>query len=483
MKSRFCWLAIVLMFTHVAKIQSQTAPNIKDSLTLHRTSSPHGDVSTGQMTVFENRQAGSGRQLQLDVVVLHANGADPNPDPMFVLLGGPGLAAAGHYQSYQQSWMREDRDLVFVSQRGTGGSNRLDFPTPHKKAGPQQYLDPFFDPGAAPYAIEQLSRRADLRMYSTPLAMDDLNDVRRALGYDKINLIGGSYGTRAALIYLRRHGETVRTAILNGVAPIEFTNPLYHARSAQAALEKIFQRVEADEIYQEAFPDLRQKFEQVLQRFDEGPIDVTYTADDGQRISVQLSREAFATALRFQMYYMNTSRMVPAQIHHAHRGNFQPFVESAIERNRALSNAVAMGMLLCVTAAEDVARIDSKSIEALTRDTFLGDTRVRRQMAVCRHWPKSELPPNFGEPVRSDVPTLILSGTIDPVTPPEWGDIVAKNFPNSLHIVAPAAHGVGGACIDHIQRAFLNRGTVAGLDTSCVDKLKLPPLYLPKEEF
>ena len=484
MKLRF-YLAValsLLMLSPLFACPQEPEVDRPNQLVLHRETSSGGEVSTGYFTVYENRHSNTGRVLKLDVVVLHARSDQPQPDPVFILVGGPGQGAATVWRGFENTWMRETRDIVLVNQRGTGGANRLELPKDRAKSSLQNSIDPTIDTANIDATIKQLEESADLRMYSTPMAMDDLDDIRKALGYDKINLVGSSYGTRAALVYIRQHGESVRTAILNGVAPIEFTNPLFHAESAQYALEKIFDEVESNATYRDAFPDLRTLFDEVLARFDNGPIDVEITdPDSGEPATVQLTREAFVSFLRFQMYYLDTTRQVPVLIYRAHAGDFRPFVENAISRNRALDQSIAMGMLMCVTAAEDIARIDPVDIPRLTEGTFPGDGRVRRQMEVCEKWPKSILPDDFGAPIKSDVPTLILSGTIDPVTPPRWGEMVAKNFPNSLHIIAPAAHGVGGPCIEKIQREFLDSGSVKGLDVSCVEAMKLPPLYLPKE--
>jgi pimeloyl-ACP methyl ester carboxylesterase len=100
-------------------------------------------------------------------------------------------------------------------------------------------------------------------------------------------------------------------------------------------------------------------------------------------------------------------------------------------------------------------------------------------MAVCEFWPRSDLPANYGDPVSADVPVLLLSGTLDPVTPPRWGEEAARNLPNSLHLVAPGTHGVGGGCITSIMQQFLAQGTVDGLDTSCVETMRLGAFDLP----
>ena len=476
--SRYFCLAAFFVSLNFAV--GQTKDSLKDRLTLKSTETASGKVTKGHFRVFENRTTNKGRELELDIVVLHANGKSPQPDPIFYIAGGPGQAAATLYRAFQNHWMRADRDLVFVNQRGTGGSNRLAFPD-WRASNPQNYLRPLFEPDRVKNAAEELGKKFDLTMYSTPMAMDDLNEIRQALGYDKINLLGGSYGTRASLVYLRRHRKSVRTATLNGVAPIEFKNPLYHAQESQIALDKIFKEVESDEEYRKAFPDLKKKFQTILDRLEKEPAQVELTdRNTGKPISIKLTKTAFCSSLRFQLYYLNTSRRVPLMILNAYEGDYKPFVISAINRNRALSRSIAAGMLLSVTAAEDVARIRSDEIEKATKNTFLGDRRVRLQIAACKLWPKSKLPKGFDAPVKSDVPTLILSGSLDPVTGPRWGEVVHKNFPNSIHLVVPGAHGVGGACIQKIQKQFLKTGQVKDLDVSCVKGMKLPRLVMPK---
>ncbi len=440
----------------------------------------NGKIEFGRFLVYEDRSKQTGRILKLEFAILYANGDYPKPDPIFFLAGGPGVAASQTWQQFVNAWQRTDRDIVLLSQRGTSGSNRLDIKS-SKTDDLQSLINPVFDTELIRRAMQRLEKRADLTMYSTPMAMDDLDDFRKALGYENINISGGSYGTRAALVYIRQHGESVRTAILNGVAPIAFRNPLYHAREAQRAVDLLFDEVESNATYTKAFPGLREKFQGILTQLEKQPAEAKVRNSSGKEQTVSITRDAFVNSLRFQLYFLNTNRLVPIQIWRAAEGDFRPFAENAIQRNRTLDDMIALGMLFCVTAAEDVARIRPEEIETLTAGTFLGDGRVRRQLEICSFWPKSKLPENFADPVFSQVPTLILSGQYDPVTPPSWGELVHQNFKNSLHIVAPAAHGVGGPCIDRIEKAFLESGTVENLDISCVEKLKLPPLFLPKE--
>ncbi|MEM7454903.1 MAG: alpha/beta fold hydrolase [Planctomycetota bacterium] len=439
-----------------------------------------GKVSSGRFRVYENRTEASGKVIHLDFVVLHATNQNPEPDPFFVIAGGPGQAIVNAARGWNDHWIRESRDVVFINQRGTSGDNLLAFEMKTEGDTLQQYLESLWEPELVRTNLERLQQDFDLTQYSTCNAADDLNDFRLAMGYDKINISGASYGTRASLVYIRRHGGSVRTAILHGCAPIEFRNPLYHAPGAQRALDLIFDEVEANEPYRNAFGDLRSKFETILDRLEVEPAEAEVIhSGTGKTETVTLTRGTFASAVRFQMYYSGNSRRLPLLINAAYDGDYRPFATSALQQNIGLRQSIAMGMLLCVTSAEDVARITPDEIESVTAGSFVGSSRVHSQMAAAGIWPRSELPENYGEPVCSDVQTLIFSGTIDPVTPPQWGDLVHGNFPNSLHVVVPAAHDIGGPCVDLIKRQFLTAGTVENLNTSCVDGMQLAPLELP----
>jgi pimeloyl-ACP methyl ester carboxylesterase len=434
---------------------------------------------SGFFHVFEDRAAGEGRILKLEVVVLPALESPRAPDPVFAFAGGPGQNVAAHVGTWARHWARRRHDVVLVSQRGTGGDNRLACELPGSDADLQGYLEPIFNVPAFRGCLDELRRRADLRRYSTFQAMEDADELRQALGYEIINLIGGSYGSRAALIFMRLHPQRVRCAILNGVAPPAFRNPLFHARSAQQALDRIFELNDAKAERRAIFGDLRAKLDSVLARLDRQPVEANVRHPvTGEAVRVRLTRDAFAEALRTIMYSGHDD--VARLILRAHEGDFEPFAQAGLLRNRALRDSLAFGMLLCVTCAEDVARIDPDEIERETRGTFLGDGRVRRQMEVCRFWPRSELPADFGAPVQVSVPALLLSGAFDPVTPPRWGDEAASHLPNATHVVVPGSHGVGGTCVESIMRAFLE-DPGQPLDTSCVAGLEPAPFRLPDE--
>jgi len=433
----------------------------------------------GTHEVYEDREAAGGRTIALNIVVLPAVEPEAAAEPVFYLAGGPGAGATWSARGLSRSWMRQRHDIVLVDQRGTGRSNPLGCGS----SGPgslQGYLERSFgSPEHFQRCREALQVIADLRLYSTPIAMDDLDEVRRELGYERVNLFGGSYGTRAALVYMRRHPQSVRTAVLNGIAPMAFTNPLYHAREAQNALDEIFRECAEDTACDAAFPHLSLHFTELMTRLEAEPATVTVRHPrSGESERIRLSREAFADGLRVFMYYMPRARRVPLLIHEAWRGNLDAVAQELLESNFGLASGLQMGMLLSVTCAEDVARIDAGDIAAATDATFLGDARVRQQIAACEVWPRGEVPADYGEPVSVDVPVLLISGTMDPVTGPGWGEEAARHLPNSLHLVAPGAHGVSNRCTIDISRRFLESGSLRGLDTSCISDLRLPPFEL-----
>jgi pimeloyl-ACP methyl ester carboxylesterase len=444
---------------------------------------PRHDSVTGEVVlyglfpVYEKRAEGEGRKIALEVLVLPAKSEKPQPDPIFYLAGGPGVNAISARSVFRDTIWRQDRDIVFISQRGTGGTVRLDCDLPGGDDDLAGYLDPAFDPESLRDCLRKLELQADLRMYSTPTAMDDINEIRAALGYGQINLMGGSYGTRAALVYMRRHPETVRCAVLNGVAPLRFTNPLYHAWGAQVAIERLFAECEDDDACNAAFPDLGGKLEAVLNRLEAEPAAVTVRHPaTGEEVAATLGREGFAEGLRVMMYRSN--RSVPLHIQRAYEGDVGAFAQAAMEADRSVRDIIAFGMLMCVTCSEDVARIDSELVGPLTEGTFAGPGRVLRQMEACELWPRSDLPEGFAEPVVVDVPVLILSGSLDPVTPPEWGELLAAQLPHSRHLIVPGAHGVMGPCVNGIVQELLESGSVADLDTSCVRRMGLGPFVI-----
>lgn len=436
------------------------------------------ELLCGKLTVFENRKTRTGRTIDLNVVVLPAFDQKHKGDPLFDLAGGPGAAstdAADFYAGPGKEY-RQQRDVVLVDQRGTGQSNRLSIP---QEKTPQHYLSEMYPVDYVREMRHALEQRADLTQYTTSIAMDDLDDVRAWLGYDKINLLGGSYGTQAALVYMRRHPEHVRSAILLAVAPTDLKMPLHHSESAARAIDLLLGECEQDVACHGAFPQIRDDWRNVLAQLEKQPARVEYSQPAKTALTtVEVQRDVFAEKIRMWMYGRDKAARIPLIIHHAAAGDFALFLQQAIKPS--IPDFVADGMYLSVTCAEDVPFINQKEAAAMNANNPFGNYRVFQQTRACGMWPRGEIPADFLEPVRSNAPVLIFSGNLDPVTPPKYGEEVAKYLPNSRHVIIPeAAHEVGGltdlGCIDRIALEFLNKGNAKNLDTSCVERMARPP--------
>lgn len=424
--------------------------------------------------VFEDRRAKRGRKIAIKIVIFPATGTTKRNDPLFYIPGGPGSSATedAPYIAQEFAKIRQTRDLVFVDQRGTGGSNPLkcDLFNPDDV---RSLLGAYFPLDAVKKCREQFEARADLKLYTTAIAMDDLDEVRAGLGYDKINISGGSYGTRAALTYLKMHPRHVRAVVLHGIAPTDQSMPRDFPQHTERALTGVIAECLADAACRGAFPNVTAEMRAVLDRLTKGPVAAKIESKPGETIALELSRDLAAEAIRYMLYQSGSAARVPLILHTAAVGNFDPLAEAAINYRQWIVATGANGMYLSVTCAEDLPWIKPGVGERNAENTFLGSYRLVQQRAACALWPRGEIPRNYSEPTRSDVPALILTGQWDPVTPPAYGDKTAKYLPNSLHVVVPhGGHGFNGLdglkCINDLTDSFIERGSVKGLDTSCV---------------
>jgi pimeloyl-ACP methyl ester carboxylesterase len=444
----------------------------------------------GSYAVWENRSTKQGRKIELHVVVVPSLAADPAPDPIFSFAGGPGDSASNGARGWAEDReLRAHRDIVLVDQRGTGASHRLDCKVPQDPGDVQAYFEPSLPVAEVQRCRAELDKIADLTQYTTSIAADDVDAVRDWLGYDKINLEGGSYGTRAAQVYMRRHGEHVRAAILVGVAGMDQYLPLFHARDGKHSLDLLFEACARTPACAAAFPDLPAEHQRVLAALEHARGHATVESPvDHHPVPVTIPRDIFAEQIRFTLYNAFTAAVTPYLIHRAAQGDFEPFAHVAMLWEPSLRAILAMGMHLSVTCAEDVPFIQPGAIEPAIAGSYLGGYRVTQQIAACRQWRRGDIPADFHQPLTTDIPSLLVSGPYDPVTPPAWAEAVAKHLPHSLHVVVPDAHhGSGGLshpeCYRGLAKAFIERGTTEGLDTSCVASMKRPPFITDDASF
>jgi len=432
----------------------------------------------GTVRVYENRATQTGRQIELHFAVVRATRRNVAPNPLFFLTGGPGQAATESYVQVSSAFrgINQERDIVLVDQRGTGKSHPLRCPEPAESDTWFDAADPRFDTYLQ-QCLAQLD--ADPTQYTTAIAMDDLDQVRAVLGYESINLYGVSYGTRAALSYARQYPHRVRAMILDGLAPPDLVLGPYVARDAQRAFDLILERCAADEACKRAFPNIRANWEALLTTLEQEPVRVTLDHPvTGAQTELTLTRDAVATTVRLLSYAPETAALLPLLIDHAHRtGDYQRLAAHLLMVSEQLDSSLNSGMGNSVLCAEDAPFIQP---EGATQDTYLGNLQIEQLRETCAVWPRGQVPPDFKQPVRSDVPTLLLSGEADPVTPPEYAEQAAQTLPNSVHIIAPGqGHSVVfRGCIPQLVAQFIESGSVQDLDMACVQNIKPTPFFL-----
>lgn len=426
----------------------------------------------GRLFVPEDRTKPDGRAIGIRYAVLPAREAATD-DPLVVIPGGPGLGAvqtaAGIAQLYAP--FRANRDLLLIDQRGTGGSNRLacDAGT---NGGLLEALRPR-KPGEAKACRDRLAHRADPAAYGTRAAVLDMEALRAALGYERLDLFGMSYGTRPVLDYLRLFPERTGEIVIRAAAPTDMTLPLWTPRDAQLSFETLVRMCKTQPDCARRHPDLDGELRKLLARVDAAPVPVSVVDPrTGEQVETELSAEALRQILFFLLYIPEFAVQLPPLLEQAAAGEVSPMVQAAAPALVGLVGEVAWGLRWSVICDEDVRRIDKAQVAEAVAGTFLGRTSVDQDVDACRFWPAGIVPAGYFAPVASDAEVLIISGALDPVAGERWGDRIAETLPNAVHVVAADASHLPPmpGCSGELIRAFLDGAELASLDTACVER-------------
>lgn len=425
--------------------------------------------------VAENPAEPDGRQLSLQVMVVPAVRALPEADPFVILVGGPGEAATvdGLAISPVFQRIREDRDILLVDQRGTGALSPLDCELPEN--------DELWDAGTELLLKVQseflqsclASIDADPRFYTTDLAVADLEAIREYLGYSQLNLWGGSYGTRMALMYLKYQPDHTRTVVIDGVAPPGIL-PLEAAHDAERALQRTLALCREEVACNREFPQLQDHYDELMTRYVTPQPITLVNRSTGESKPMLLSTGALQAALFSMLYSRESARLIPLTIERAHAGDFSIF--GALNNAEGQVNTLMHFSVIC---SEDIPLIDTDELQA-AGGSFVYDSLVQPRIEGCKVWPSRQLPADFFEPVVSDKPVLLFSATQDPVTPKRWADQVAATLSNAVSVEARGiGHGVFSyGCAADLIADVVERGSVQNLDTACLDELGSRPFFV-----
>ena len=443
----------------------------------------------GSLEVPEDRDRPEGRSIRLEIVVVPAQSEAPPHDPVFIFEGGPGGAATRRAGGGVYAGPVRARDIVLVDQRGTGGSNPLDCEW-RQEFSPGERRE-IFPVELVRSCAAELSARLDPSLYTTDHFADDVERVRRHLGYGPINVRGGSYGTWSAMVFAQRYPQSVRT--LFGIG---FNSPLVSNLSKRGVwTDRTLAGLAALCATQPecaALGPLDGMAREVLAELADGPrrVSLPDPARPDETLVIDVGREWLTENLRLILYYAFTSRALPWALHRARAADdWRPLVAMAVLIERMFRGSLAYGLVLTVQCSEMMA-FDVEAALARGAPTLVGNYRLEQQLQGCANWPHQRLPTLTVETPRVlSIPTLMLSGALDPVTPPEYAEDARTLFPDSLHLVlSEGQHGpfdLEGAwpCVHRIWADFLDRGSVEGLDVECAATLTRPPFLVDEEGF
>ena len=435
------------------------------------------DAQCGTLAVPVDPGDPRGETIDLFVAVVDALAEQGAPDPLVVIAGGPGQAATTFYAMAEAAFARvvRKRDIVLVDQRGTGRSAPLTC-----ESGED---DLFLEAGDIDRMLE-LSRECldgldhDPRFFTTSTAIRDLERVREALGYAELNLYGISYGTRVAQHYLRRYPDRTRRVILDGVLPPAVPLGTDVALASQAALDALFDRCEADAACRQTFPDLRRRFAEVLARLREAPVEVSLDHPrTGEPIDAVVDHWMLIGVVRLLVYQPQTASLLPVLIDAVDSGDYRALAAQVFLLTEGLED-LAVGLNNAVVCTEDVPFQGDVDLDAQAA-TYMGTTFVEVLARTCEFWPRGLMDDDLHEPLTSDRPVLLLSGELDPITPPRYARLAATRLANAIDVVGPGqGHGMLiTGCGQRLAAEFLDMDQTSTLDRSCVDRMQPAPIF------
>lgn len=419
------------------------------------------------LVVPENPADASGTTLTLHAARLPA--LTPSQQaPLVFLAGGPGQSAieVGGLVGQALHPLLADRDIVLLEQRGTGLSNGFKCEPEHEDPYASRFSDLDLQ-RLTQTCVEQFD--GDLSQYNTPNAIHDFSAMITALGYNKVHLYGGSYGTRAALVFMRLHPEQLASVTLDSMAPVQaIVGPF--AAHGYRSLGLLFDQCEQTSSCAAAFPDLRAQYWRLWAQVSAQAIDTTIrhpTTLQPQRFV--LDRNKLFQLTIGNLYSQQQRQLLPVAISQAEQGNFAALAGLMSAGSDA---GIYNGLTSNIVCNEDVHRASKEQLNADTHTPF-GDVSLQFWQALCANWPVYRLSDEHFLPVKSDIPVLALSGKLDPVTPPAWGELTVLNLSHATHLVADnAAHIVGlRGCGPKLIKAFIAAPTQPLIDSECLAEL------------
>jgi pimeloyl-ACP methyl ester carboxylesterase len=433
------------------------------------------------LRVPENRSNPKGRHIDVSVAWVPSTAKHPAADPVVLLAGGPGQSAQQAFPTTYPAFREilRQRPVLLIDQRGTGRSRPLTCPRTLDAAALRELDTASVDEARRLTAAcrDEIGPDVDLRAYTTGDYVADLEDVRRALGVEQFNLIGGSYGTRVGLEYLRRYPGSVRTLVLDSVVPPRLLLGEDHAKNLESAVNAQFARCDADAECKRRFGSPRVKLDELLQRLRQQPPLVRYRDPlSNEMREDRLTDAAVIAVVRFYSYAPQLFGMVPMLLADAGEGRYAALMAQSRMMEQLVGEQIYVPLQLSVSCAEDAPWMRADPAD---EKTILGSQFIAFTQAQCGEWPRGPMPADFHEPVQSDKPVLLLSGELDPVTPPRYGAEVQRTLSRGRHFVLRGqGHTVMGVgCTPRLIADFIESADARSLDGSCLEQLQYSPPF------
>jgi len=425
---------------------------------------PGERIDCGLLFVPEVRGKAGSRTIRLPVMVFRSRSARPAPDPLVFVPGGPGNSNVARRRSGRRIPLLDERDYVVLEPRGARHSQpALECPETNQLKGEiaaGRLRDP---PATAALAEAAAACRqrlvadgVDLDGYSSAALADDLEDLRVALGYPSWNLHGLSYGTRVVLTALRRHPDGVRSVVLDSVLPPEVNFDEVSAFNLLRSLNLVFDGCAIDRRCGTAFPDLRRRFAELVDRADREPLPLELRDGDRGR-ATEVRGAQVVDALYAALHDEQELPLIPRLIAEAAEGRYARLA-ALVKANQGPSS-FTWGLRYSVWCSEespfeDAGRVASQLSPALG---LAGIDETTARAEVCRAWDVTPAPAVENEPVRSSVPALVFAGEFDPDTPPQWGRQVLSGLSRAFYVeMRGKSHGAAfDECAAKIESAFL----------------------------
>lgn len=433
--------------------------------------------------VAENRADPHSRTIKLRIAIIKSESALPAPDLVTMLAGGPGQSAVDTYPEIATAFkpLLKHHDVLLVDQRGTGGSNPLSCPKVEKaqKASADLPFDAARAKADIAQCLTEVELKADPRYYTTTIAVADLEAVRQALGAPKLDLIGISYGTRMAQQYAGTHPDGVRSIVLDSVAP----NSLILGETFAADLERALKLQAADCVAtpacNKAFGDWRKTLLDLHAKLVAAPVpNITFRDPQTfQTVTRTFNGDTLAGLVHLFAYNAQASALLPLDIAQAAKGDFAPLLGQTQLGKGDLDAGMNGGMQLSVICSEDAPFLSERPQDA---GTLLGGLPIQRIQAACSVWPHGTMPKDFHQPFKSSIPTLILSGERDPVTPPRFAQEVLKGLSNGRVLeLKGMGHGeLGIGCMPKLVNEFIDKLDPKTLDATCLKRIGPIPAFV-----